>query len=439
MASEGSALAILGGPPALSPADVPDDLFTWPVVTDEDEQAVLEVLRAGAMSRWDVTERLEEELAAWQGRALALAHSSGTAAIQAAMFGAGVRAGDEVVCQSTNYWASAAPALSLGATVRFADVDPQSLCIDPASMEQALTERTRLVVVVHYAGHPADMDAIRAITEPLGIAILEDVSHAHGALYKGTKVGCFGQVAAMSLMSEKAIAIGEGGVLVTDDRAVYERAIAWGHYGRAPGVVADPELRRTLGVPLGGYKYRMHQMSAAVGRVQLRHFDAREAEIRRAMNRFWDLLDGIPGVRPHRVDESTGSTMGGWYTPRGLFVPEELGGLSVTRFLDAVAAEGVGRYGAGLNLPLHLHPMFRDLDVYGRGTPTNATPTGPLPIAEGLHARSFAIHWFKRDLPEVIERFAAAYRKVLAQADTLLKQDPGNPPGFGRWPGTLDA
>ena len=421
MSPEERTLAILGGSPTFLCGDIPSDLFTWPIVTEADEQAVLQVLRAGAMSAWDITERFESDFAGWQGRELALAHSSGTAAIQAAMYAAGVRAGDEVVCQSTTYWASAAPALSLGASVRFADIDPQSLCIDPASLEEALTERTRLVVVVHYAGHPAAMDAIRAVTEPRSIAILEDVSHAHGALYRGNKVGCFGQVAAMSLMSEKALAIGEGGVLVTDDRAIYERAMAWGHYGRAPGAVSDAELRRTLGVPLGGYKYRMHQMSAALGRVQLQHFDDRATEIRKAMNRFWDLLDGTLGVRPHRIDESTGSTMGGWYTPRGLFVPEELGGLSVTRFLEAVAAEGVGHHGAGLNLPLHLHPLFCDLDVYGRGTPTNGAATGPLPTAEAIHARSFEIPWFKHDRPEAIARFAAAWIKVARQAGSLVQ------------------
>ena len=427
--------ALLGGPSALDPETVPDDLFTWPIVTEEDEQAVLEVLHSGRMSGFDVTNQFEAEFAEWQGVDYVLAHNTGTGSIQAALYALGVRAGDEVVCQSTTYWASCGPALSLGATVRFADIDPDTLCIDPADLERRLTPRTKVVVVVHYCGHPADMDAVLAVTEPRGIAVMEDVSHAHGALYRGRKVGTFGAVAAMSVMSGKALPAGEGGVMVTDDRAIYERALAWGHYSRGQRELTDPELVRSSGIALGGYKYRMQQLNAAIGRGQLRHFDDREREIRSAMNRFWDLLDDCPGIRGHRVDEATGSTMGGWYNPHGLYAAEELGGLSLTRFLDALAAEGVGRLGAGINMPLHLHPLFRDVDVYGRGAPTNAQATDDLPVAEGIHARTFHVPWFKHDRPEVIERYAMAFRKVIANADQLRAGDTGNPPGFGMWPG----
>ena len=107
---------------------------------------------------------------------------------------------------------------------------------------------------------------------------------------------------------------------------MYERALAWGHYSRGQRELTDPELVRSSGIALGGYKYRMQQLNAAIGRGQLRHYDDREREIRSAMNRFWDLLDDCPGIRGHRVDEATGSTMGGWYNPHGLYAAEELGG-----------------------------------------------------------------------------------------------------------------
>lgn len=430
--------ALLGGPPAIAAGSAPDDLFTWPIVTEEDEQAVLEVLHSGRMSGFDVTQRFEAEFAAWQGADYVLAHNTGTGAIQAALYALGVRAGDHVVCQSPTYWASAAPALSLGAAVRFADIQADTLCIDPADLERRITPRTKVVVVVHYCGHPTDMDAVLAITEPRGIPVLEDVSHAHGALYRGRKVGTFGAAAAMSVMSGKALPAGEGGVLVTGDRAIYERALAWGHYSRGQRELTDPDLRRSAGVPLGGYKYRMQQLNAAIARVQLRHFDDRGGQIRAAMNRFWDLLAGCPGVRAHRVDPASGSTMGGWYNPHGLYAAEELDGLSLSRFLAALEAEGVGRLGAGINLPLHLHPLFRDLDVYGRGAPTNGGPTDGLPVAEGIYARTFHVPWFKHDRAEVIERYAAAFRKVASHAGALRADDPGDPPGFGLWPGAAD-
>ena len=130
-------------------------------------------------------------------------------------------------------------------------------------------------------------------------------------------------------------------------------------------------------------------MSAAVGRVQLRHYPQRMAEIERAMNHFWDLLEGVPGSAPTARRRTPGSTMGGWYSPHGLYRPEELGGLSVTRYTQAVQAEGVS-CSPGLNSPLHLHPLLNTADVYGHGRPTriaNATrdvrqPAGSLPVSE---------------------------------------------------------
>jgi perosamine synthetase len=435
-----SRLAALGGPKAVQTP--PGDLFTWPIVTHEDEEAVLDVLRRGAMSGTDVTRQFEQEYAAWQGSKYALGHSSGTAALHAAMFGCRVGVGDEIICPSITYWASCLPAFSLGATVVFAEIDPQTLCLDPGDIEHRLTERTKAIVVVHYLGHPADMDPILDIARRHGVKVIEDVSHAHGALYKGRKVGTLGDVAAASLMTGKSLAIGEAGMLTTDDREIYERALAFGHYERY-GPNADLQtayLRESTGLPLGGYKYRMHQMSAAVGRMQLRYYDARMAEIQRAMNYFWDRLEGVPGLRAHRPPKGSGTTMGGWYAARGLYVPEELGGLSVTRFAQAVRAEGAP-CSPGVNAALHLHPLFNTVDVYGHGRPTrlaNAArdvrqPPGSLPVSEGIGARTFSIPWFKHYRPEQIDEYVEAFRKVAEGSRELLPDDPGNPPHLGGW------
>ena len=436
-------LALLGGDKAVqTPAS---DQFVWPVITPEDEAAVLEVLRRRAMSGTDVTKQFELEYAAWQGSRHALGHSTGTAALEAAMFGCGVGIGNEIVCPSITYWASCLPAYNLGATVVFAEIDPTSLCLDPADFERRITPSTKAVVVVHYLGHPADMDAILPIARRHGIKVIEDVSHAQGALYKGRRVGTLGDVAAASLMTGKSLAIGEAGMLTTDDRAIYERALAWGHYERfgADGSIEDPQLRELAGLPLGGHKYRMHQLSAAVGRVQLRHYDSRIAEIQRAMNRFWDLIEGTPGLRSHRPPAGSGSTMGGWYAARGLYVPEELGGLSVTRFAAAVRAEGAPCQ-AGVNAALHRHPLFSRADVYGHGRPTRVAnaaggtahlhqPEGSLPVSEGIGGRTYSIPWLKYDRPKEVEQYAAAFRKVAEHAHDLLDDDPGNPPQLGGW------
>ena len=434
-----SQLALLGGPKAVSRD--PGDLFTWPIITREDETAVLDVLHRRAMSGSDVTMLFEREFAAWQGRKFALGFSNGTASIQAAMFACGVGVGDEIITQSMTYWATCLQAFSLGATMVFAEIDPHTLTIDPADIEHRITKRTKAIVVVHYLGHPADMDPIMAIARKHGVKVIEDVSHAQGGLYKGRKVGTIGDVAAMSLMTGKSLAVGEAGILVTDERPLYERALALGHYERFDDTIESPDLRPWIGLPLGGYKYRMHQMSSAVGRVQLAHYDERIAEIQKAMNRFWDRLEGTPGIVAHRPAKGSGSTMGGWYAAHGLYRPESLGGLSVTRFCEALRAEGVMEASPGANLPLHLHPLFNDADVYGHGKPTRIAHSdrdlrqlpGSLPVTEAASARVIWIPWFKKFQPDLIEQYVDAYRKVSANHRELLAGDTGNPPEVGGW------
>ena len=473
-------LAILGGPKAV-PVDEPD-LFAWPIVTAEDEQAVLEVLRAGKMSGTGLTMEFEKEFAAWQGTRFALAHCNGTSALLAAMFGCRIGRGDEIIAPSMTYWASCLPAFDLGASVVFADIEPDSLCIDPADIEHRITPRTKAIVVVHYCGHPCDMDPIMAIAERHNLKVIEDVSHAHGTRYKGRLCGSIGHVGAMSMMGGKSFAIGEAGMLCTDDRDIFERAIAFGHYERTKeGFITHPDLTPFIGLAMGGYKFRINQTCSAMGRVQLKYYDQRIAVIQQAMNRFWDLLEGaaVPGLRAHRPrglspfsssrglspfsssfskkgtvplvaspkegdsplfqaagkgdsphagkgDSPQGSTMGGWYNPLGHYVPEELGSLPVLKFIEAVQAEG-GRCGRGCNLCLHRHPVFNDADVYGDGKPTRIAfadrdlrqAAGSLPVTEALADRCFGIPWFKHDRVESIARYAAAFAKVALQADKL--------------------
>lgn len=347
-------------------------------------------------------------------------------AVLTAMWAAGLRRGDELICPSITCWASALPAFALGATVRFADIQAESLCLDPAEIDRLITPRTRAVLVVHYCGHPADMDAIMQAARRHKLKVIEDVSHAQGAMYKGRMCGSIGDVAAASLMGAKSLVAGEGGMITTNDPAVYEAAVAFAHYERHKHVITSPHFIDLVGLPLGGVKGRLNQMASAFGRVQLKHYAARIAEIDRAMTRFWDLLEEVPGLAAHRP-LSPDLTMGGWYNPISHYRPEELGGLPVEKFIEAVNAEG-GRTGRGVNFPLHQHPVFRQADIYGDGCPTNNAfagqdvreAIGRLPVSEALAARALGIPWFKHDRPELIGRYAAAYRKVAQHAHALV-------------------
>ena len=150
-------LALLGGEKSVKSES--SDIFTWPIVTERHEQAVLDVLRARKMSGIEITKEFEKKYAESLGRKYGLAYNNGTSAILGAMYALGIGLGDEVICPSITYWASVAQAYSLGATPVFADIDPETLCIDPNDIEHRITPRTKAIVVVHYAGMPAEMDA----------------------------------------------------------------------------------------------------------------------------------------------------------------------------------------------------------------------------------------------------------------------------------------
>jgi perosamine synthetase len=434
-----SELALLGGPKTVQ-AEL-GDIFTWPIITKEIEDAVLEVLRAGNMSGLDVTREFEKEFAQWLGVKYALAHNTGTAALQSAMFGIGIGHRDEIICPSITYWASCLQVYSLGGTVVFADIDPETLCVDPNDIEHRITTRTKAIMAVHYTGMPAEMDTIMEIAERHDLNVIEDVSHSHGALYKRRMLGTFGDVAGFSIMSGKSLACGEGGMMTTNDKTVYERAIAFAHYARHD-LLTLKNLKAGAGLPWGGYKYRMHQLTSAMGRIQLKYYPKLMTEIDKAMNYFWDLLEGVRGIRAHRPPKGSGTTKGGWYSPHGLYRSEELTGLSIQRFCEAAKAEGAP-CSPGCNLALHLHPVFNTIDVYHQGKPTriaNSPPsvdvrqvTGSLPVSEGIQERVFSIPWFKHYRPEIIEEYAQAFRKVSENYEELLPGDTERDERAGSW------
>lgn len=412
-------------------------------VINEMEGAVLAVLREWKMSNLDLTKEFERKFADWHGLKYGLGFNNGTAAILGAMYGIGIGPGDEIICPSITTWASCLPAYTLGATVVFADVEPDTLCIDPNDIENKITDKTKAIIVVHYAGMPAKMDEIMKIANKHNLKVIEDVSHAHGGLYKGKMVGTFGDVSAFSLMSAKSFGVGEAGISLTNDRETYERTIIFGHYLRHNEVQIE-YLKKGIGLPWGGCKQRMHQMSAAIGLVLLKYYPEMMKEINKAMNYFWDLLEDCPGIRAHRPEKNSGSTKGGWYSPFGLYRSEELGGLSVTRFCEALQAEGVPSL-PGCNKALHLHPVFNIIDIYNEGKPTIISKSkrdvrklrGNLVVSEGIQEKVFTIPLFYKYEKSVIEEYVSVFKKVIDNYKELLPGDKGNPKELGGWSGSF--
>ncbi len=430
-----SHLAILGGTPVMKAEEYKRSMFRWPIVNDAMRQAQLDVLEAGNMSGTDISKRFEQEFAKWNGTKYALSHNTGTASLIAAMYGVGLGPGDEMICTSVTYWASCVGALSLGATVVFCDIDPKNSQMDPASFEAHITPRTKAVMVVHYEAHPADMDAIMAIARKHGIKVIEDVSHAQGGLYKGRMLGTFGDAAGMSLMSGKSFAIGEGGMMLTNDPEVYRRAVRFGHYDRIEEVYSKEEIAETNIVPVGGVKNRMHQVSAAIGLEQLKKYPAEMAEIDKAMKYFWKGVSDIKGIA-EIYPEWENSTKAGWYASHFCYDQEVFSGVSNVVFANAINAECCGRgcY-AGCNFPLHRSSVFYDFDIYGHGKATARVNlpadvdvralTGDLPVSAHINSKVIAEPWFKHYEPEYIDRYVEAFHKVAEYHKELLELEDG--------------
>ena len=435
-------LAYLGGE-KIKKVEAPSDIYKWPIITDEDKAAIMDVVERNAYSKTDITEAFEKEFAEWLGAKHCIAACNGTMALFAAMFGVGLGAGDEIICTTKTYWASCLSSQLLGASVVFANIDPETLSIDPKDLERCLSPRTKAIMVVHYMAYPADMDPIMEFAKKHNLKVIEDVSHAQGGFYKGRRLGTIGDVGAMSLMSGKSFAAGELGALVTDNVEIYERALAFTHYERndLKHIKETEYLKPFVGLPLSGLKGRVNQTCSAAARVQLKYYDERTAEIRRAMNYFFDQLEGLPGIHPVRVDESTGSNMAGWYIPAITYHAEELGGLDVNVFCAAVRAEIGIHISIGGNFPLHNHKMFKDFDLTNIGKPTRIafadrdvreTDSALEPSEKVM---MLGVPWFKKLYPEFIDYIAAGFKKVALNADQLLDQT-AEKKSSGRWYGT---
>ena len=237
-------------------------------------------------------EALQREWAEWNGNKHCLALTSGTAALHASIVGCGLGAGDEVLTPAYSWTSSASCILHHNCIPVFVDVEPVRHNIDPSKIEAAITPRTKAIIAVHLHGVPADMDAIMDIARRRGLRVIEDACQAHGALYNGCKVGTIGDCAAFSLNQNKMLSAGEGGLFVSDDEEVLERARSLVLFGDFREPVADPDYH-FYGL---GYMYRYNELSAAWARAQLMRLDESIAHARAMFAVLRERLAGIPGL-----------------------------------------------------------------------------------------------------------------------------------------------
>jgi perosamine synthetase len=423
-----SELAIKGGPRAVTIAWERD----WPLIGSEEIGAVVNLMERRILSIYDrsgIVAEFEDSFADYHAldgrRPYVVSHNSGTSALNAAYFGLGLRPGDEVVVPSYTFLATVVPLLNCGVTPVFADMDPETLNLAPASVVKQITSRTRAVVVTHMWGHPADMEELCRVCDQAGLPLIEDCSHAHGATINGRKVGTFGTAACFSLEGHKAIVAGEGGTLITWSREIYERALMLGHFGkRIKEEVAAPELRPFLETGFG-QKYRMHPLAAAIANQQIRRLDDRNEQRRRNLEFLADLLSGLPGVQPPRA--RPGFTYGGWYGFKVRYDAAQLGGLPMGQFLAALQAEGVQAKRPG-SPPLHNLPLFaltrdraRQLALpWAEALPDEPRAIAECPVAEAVYPTLISLPTFSGDCDAVIRQYGEAFAKVTSSWRELV-------------------
>ena len=356
-------LAILGGRPAVPPHV---KFLAWPKTTKLDEQFVLASLRQTQHAFGPNCTALQKEFARWNGNRFCMPTNSGTAALHMCLAACGVGAGDEVITTALSWTSSATCIIHHNAIPIFVDVEWRSMHLDPAKIEAAISRKTKAILVVHYWGVACDMGPILRIARRHRLAVIEDACQAHGATYRGRKVGTMGDVAAFSLNQNKNLCGGEGGFFVTDDEEKFNQ----GKVVIAFGEMRPPHAGREYHANGLGWMYRTSDLPAAFARAQLRRLSATNRQARANWRRLYEGLEGTPHlIRPFTSAERP--TNGYAFVLRTDPAVAKAKGVSSRQFTDAVVdalkAEGVPCSAARWVLPAHT--VFQARNAYGHGSP----------------------------------------------------------------------
>lgn len=424
-------LAIFGGKKTVT-----ETAPVWPRFSDEDIDAATWALNEARTKRDFISasfggeglEAFEGDFAKFLGAEHVVSVNSGCAAIHVALMAAGVKGGDEVIVSPYTWGQTVSPILQANAIPVFADIEPDTFNLDPASIEANVTLHTKAIVVVHLFGGPARMDAIMEVAERHNLMVIEDCAQADGASYKGKRVGSWGHLGAFSIGNGKNLAAGDGGMVTTNDKRLWEMALLFGHHPSRQGrQLEDPELREYIDSCC--YTYRMHPISSVIARSQLKHLDEWNAERRRNADYLSEKLSEIPGVAPPDVAEG-GEHVYHMYSMT--YEPEEMDGLSREVYVKALAEEGVG-VSAYVKEPIYLRRRYQEREYFsGNGLPWSLGKrevkyaAGDCPVAERRCAEQEmnlgSTAWYE-DCTELMDQIATAFRKVAENVGTLKERE----------------
>ena len=258
-----------------------------PLIEEEEAKSVYNVVKSGWIREGETVKTFEEEFAKYVGAKYAIAVSSGTCALHVALLSLGIKPGDEIIVPSFTCAPPVSMILIVGAIPVFADIEMRTYNIDPESVKGMITEKTKVIIPINYAGHPAQLDVLEEIAKEHGLYLLNDAAEALGARYRGKKIAEFGDVTVFSFSPNKTITTGEGGMIVTNNEEIAERALLIKNYG---------QKKRFWNVEIGS-NYKMTEMQAALGLSQLRKIDRIINLKRKNAIRLTQELSDIEGIQ----------------------------------------------------------------------------------------------------------------------------------------------
>ena len=357
-----STLAVLGGTPTLAKGAIKK----WPPVDDTDREMVLASLNGEVHTMGPNSIAFQDEFAAWNGNRHAVFTNSGTAALHMALVACGVGAGDRVLVPAYSWSSSATCIIHHNAIPVFVDIDYDTMNIDVEQIERAITPRTKAIVAVHLHGLAVDMDRVLAVAERHGLAVVEDACQAHGALFRGRKVGTFGHCAAFSFNQNKCLCAGDGGMLVTDDDQRHRLACQVWNFGET----RTPQEDRDYHAYAVGWMYRGNDLTGAFGRAQLRKLDGYLQQQQENAASLTEAIDGVKGLILPREPEGHTHT---WYNYTSRIDMDAIGWTGdPARMRDAVMKAIVAE-GAPVSVwqrfILPAMTVFQAKNAYGRGCP----------------------------------------------------------------------
>jgi dTDP-4-amino-4,6-dideoxygalactose transaminase len=391
-------LAILGGSPAVrTPAPA------WPVFDEQDRQALNDVLESRTWGGYhEAVADLERRFAAFHGAEHGIAVANGTVSLEIALTAAGIKPGDEVIVPPITFVASATAVARVGAVPVFVDIDPETINLDPELVQESITDRTRAIVGVHFAGHPIDLDRLVELCDKHHLSLIEDCAHAHGAQWHDRRVGGFGSFGSFSFQASKNMTAGEGGMLVTNDATLAERARSLSNQGRRTGGAWYEH--QTLGT-----NARLTGFQAVLLLNQLKRLPQQlETRMERAAY-LREQLQGVKGLSPTPALLDERVSIHGYHLFSLRFDPASWEMASRDRVVEALQAEGVP-VTAGYPNPIYRNELFKQ----------HPHVVGPCPEAESYcqssiwlpHDALLAEHAWLDDLVAAMKKVQSASRDL---------------------------